>query len=237
MRMSLAGSGGMAAATLVARRSLPIGLAVGAVSAALDKVQEATRAKAAERRVVDAEEADDDGALAQAARAALAPARTAAHRLGLAPEAAGLTDADALLGELALARARAWRHTESGAVANAVGHWWRWARFVVIPLINLPLLALFAHVGYRVTRAYVEGAYLNTDYFLNALALGVVLSVAGGLLASLSLAGAARRARSEGRRRFDEALVEISARLLERTDAALVPAREAARRLIHLAAE
>ncbi|HLL81836.1 MAG TPA: GTPase, partial [Longimicrobium sp.] len=113
MRLSLTGSGGMAAATLVARRSLPVGLAVGAVSAALDKVQEATRAKAAERRVVESEDADDDGVLGQSARAALVSARAAALRLGLGTETAGLADADALLAELAQARARAWRHTGS----------------------------------------------------------------------------------------------------------------------------
>ncbi|HLL55813.1 MAG TPA: hypothetical protein VK447_19785, partial [Myxococcaceae bacterium] len=90
---------------------------------------------------------------------------------------------------------------------------------------------------YRVTRAYVEGAYLSADYFLNALALMGVLAVAGALLASVSLAGAASRARSEGRRHFEQGLADISARLLERTDSALGPAREAARRVVALETE
>jgi len=234
MRLSFAGGGGVAAATLLARQSLPMGLAVGAVSAALDQVREATRARAAERRVVEAEASDEDGALGQAARAALAGARIAAHRMRLSPAAAGLLEAEALLADWAEARARAWHYTEAGAVASAVGRWWGWARFTVVPLINLPWLGLFGHVAYRVARAYLTGQYLGVDYYLNAVALGAVLATLGGILASLSLAGATARAKAEGRRRFDGEMEQLSTRLLSLTDEALRLPREAARRVAAL---
>lgn len=233
MRLSLLGGGGLAAATLVARRSAPAGLLLGAVSTALGHVQERTRARAAEQRVVRDDSAEDgDGRLAPQARAALAGARSAAHQVGLEPELAGLPEAAALLEALVELRAHAWRATEESAVAGAVAGWWRWARWLLLPVINLPLLALFGHVAYQVVRAYLFGPYLGADYFMNALALAVLLVVSGGMLASWSLAGATRRVRHEGLRRFEEALQQREAELLQVAGSALGPARRAAAELL-----
>lgn len=232
MRLSMLGSGGLAAATLVARRSASAGLVVGAVSTVLGHVQERARAKAAEQRVVAADATDEDGRLAPHARAALAGARAAAHRAGLSPELAELPDVAAMLAALGELRAAAWRATEDAAVARAVASWWRWARWLLLPIINLPLLGLFGHVVYQVVRAYVFGPYLGADYYLNALALAGVLTVCGGLLASFSLAGAARRVQRDGLRRFDEALAELHRQLLETSEGALGEPRRAAGELL-----
>ena len=230
MRLTAVGATGMGAATLLARRSLPAGLAVAAASTALDAVRERTRARAAESAVV--ETLEDDGTVEAAARTTVAEARALAHAAGLEPGGVGLPTTDEVLVQLAAARSGAWRYTEGSAVAEAVGGWWRLARWLVLPLINLPLFALLAHVGYRVVRAYVEGPLLGAEYFLNAAALFLLLAGLGALLASASLAGATRRAGSAGRGRFAAALGSLGLRLGDAVDDGLRPARDAARRLL-----
>ncbi|WP_309888050.1 GTPase [Archangium sp.] len=234
MRLSYVGAGGLGAATLVARRSLPVGLAVAATSTVLDAVRDKTRARAAESAVV--EPFEDDLSVEAAARAALADARSLAHASGLAPEALGLPDVETLLAELKTARASAWRYTVTTAVAEAVAGWWRTARWLLLPLINLPLLALLGHVGYRVVRAYVEGPLLGLDYFINAGALFALLAGAGALLASASLAGTARAVRRSGHARFVALLETLGGRLGESIQDSLRSGREAARALLRLRA-
>nr|WP_228531151.1 MULTISPECIES: GTPase [Myxococcaceae] len=230
MRLTSFGATGVGAATLLARRSLPVGLAVAAASTALDAVRERTRAGAAERAVV--ETLEDDGTVEAAARTTVAEARALAHAAGLAPESVGVPAVGEVLAQLAAARSGAWRFTEGTAVGEAVARWWRGARWALLPLINLPLFALLAHVGYRVVRAYVQGPLLGSEYFLNAAALFLLLAGVGALLASLSLAGAARRAGTAGRGRFAAALGALGLRLGDAVDDGLRPARDAARRLL-----
>ncbi|WP_434391749.1 GTPase [Melittangium boletus] len=232
MRLSTAGVGGLGAATLVARRNLPVGLAVAATTTVLDAVRERTRARAAETAVV--EPFEDDLAVESAARASLTEARSLAYAGGLTPEALGLPDLDTLLAELKAARASAWRYTLTTAVAGAVARWWRTARWLLLPLINLPLFALLAHVGYRVVRAYVEGPLLGVDYFLNAGALFALLAGAGALLASASLAGTTRAVRRAGLERFGVLLEALGARFGESVQGGLRSGREAARALLRL---
>jgi energy-coupling factor transporter ATP-binding protein EcfA2 len=232
LRLSLWGAGGMGAATLLARSSLPAGLAVAAASTALDAVRTRTRARAAESAMI--EPFEDDLTVEAASRAALTEARAVAHASGLAPETLGLPDTDTLMAELQAVRARTWRYTATTAVAEAVSAWWRVARWLVLPLINLPLFALLGHVGYRVVRAYLEGPLLGVEYFVNAGALFMLLAGGGALLASASLAGAGRVARRAGRARFTEALATLSGRLGEAVDDSLRPGREAVRRLLSL---
>jgi len=234
MRLSYVGAGGLGAATLVARRSLPVGLAVAATSTVLDAVRDKTRARAAESAVV--EPFEDDLSVEAAARAALADARSLAHASGLSPETLGLPDVETLLAELKTARASAWRYTVTTAVAEAVAGWWRTARWLLLPLINLPLLALLGHVGYRVVRAYVEGPLLGLDYFINAGALFALLAGAGALLASASLAGTARAVRRSGNARFVALLETLGGRLGESIQDSLRSGREAARALLRLGA-
>ncbi len=230
MRLSYVGAGGLGAATLVARRSLPVGLAVAATSTVLDAVRDKTRARAAESAVV--EPFEDDLSVEAAARTALADARSLAHASGLSPETLGLPDVETLLAELKTARASAWRYTVTTAVAEAVAGWWRTARWLLLPLINLPLLALLGHVGYRVVRAYVEGPLLGLDYFINAGALFALLAGAGALLASASLAGTARAVRRSGHARFVALLETLGGRLGESIQDSLRSGREAARALL-----
>ncbi len=232
MRLSLWSTGGLGAATLVARRNLPVGLAVAAASTALEAVRERTRARAAEASVV--EPFEDDVAVEGAARASLGEARSLARASGLAPEALGLPDVEVLLEELKAARAGAWRYTVTTAVAEAVARWWRTARWLLLPLINLPLLALLGHVGYRVVRAYVEGPLLGMEYFLNAGALFGLLAGVGALLASVSLAGAARTVRVAGLGRFTTLLEALGGRLGDAVEDGLRPGRDAAGRLLAL---
>jgi hypothetical protein len=118
-----------------------------------------------------------------------------------------------------------------------VSRWWRWARFILLPLVNLPLLALAGHVAWKVVRAYLEGPYLGADYFMNATAFGLVLAAAGTLLGSLSLAGAARRARKAGELRFSLGLDALEAQLKEQAAAALAGPRRAAAQLEALASQ
>ena len=232
MRLSSMGAGGLGAATLVARRSLPVGLAVAATTTVLDAVRERTRARAAETAVV--EPFEDDLAVESAARASLTEARSLAHAGGLPPETLGLPDVDTLLAELKAARASAWRYTLTTAVAEAVAGWWRTARWLLLPLINLPLFALLGHVGYRVARAYIEGPLLGVDYFLNAGALFALLAGTGALLASASLAGTTRAVRRVGLIRFTALLDALGARLGESVQDSLRSGREAARALLRL---
>jgi len=232
LRLSMWGAGGLGAATLVARSSLPVGLAVAAASTALDAVRQRTRAHAAESAMV--EPFEDDLTLEAAARAALTEARAVAHASGLEPEALGVPDTQTLLAELHTVRASTWRYTATTAVAEAVSGWWRVARWLVLPLINLPLFALLGHVGYRVVRAYLEGPLLSMEYFLNAGALFMLLAGGGALLSSASLAGAGRAAHRTGRARFAQALATLSGRLGEAIQDSLRPGREAARRLLSL---
>ncbi|MBZ4372214.1 GTPase [Corallococcus sp. AS-1-6] len=230
LRLSLWGASGMGVGALVARRSLPAGLAVAAASTVVDAVRDRTRARAAEVAVV--EPFEDDFLAESAARTALAEARSVARTQGLEAEALGVPDVEVMLAELRVARAGAWRYTASTAVAEAVARWWRTARWLVLPLINLPLLALLGHVGYRVVRGYVEGPLLPLEYFVNAGAFFGLLAGAGALLASASLVGAARHAGRAGRSRFVEALAALGGRLGEAVDDGLGTGRQAARRIL-----
>lgn len=232
LRLSMFGTGSLGAAALLARSNLPVGLAVAAASTALDTVRGHTRARAAETVVV--EPFEDDSAVESAARAALAEARSVTLASGLSPETLGVPDVETLLVELKAARASAWRYTATTAVAEGVARWWRTARWVLLPLVNLPLFALLGHVGYRVVRAYVEGPLLSVDYFVNAGAFLALLAGAGALLASASLSGVARRVRSAGRTRFAGAHAALGGRLTEAVDDGLRPGRQAARRLVTL---
>ena len=232
MRLSSLGASGLGAATLLSRRSLPVGLAVAAGATVLDAVREHTRARAAQTAVV--EPFEDDLAVEGAARAALTEARSLAHAGGMSPESLGLPDMETLLGELKAARASAWHYTLTTAVAGAVAGWWRTARWSLLPLINLPLLALLGHVGYRVVRAYVEGPLLGVDYFLNASALLALLAGAGALLASASLTGATRAVHRAGHERFHALLAALGDRLGEAVEDSHRAGREAARALLRL---
>ncbi|NMO19593.1 hypothetical protein HPC49_35150 [Pyxidicoccus fallax] len=232
LRLSLWGASGLGAAALVGRASLPAGLAVAAASTVVDAVRGRTRARAAEAAVV--EPFEDDFGVESTARTALAEARSLVRAGGLEPATLGVPDTDALLDAVRAARASAWRYTATTGVGEAVAGWWRVARWLILPLINLPLLGLLGHVGYRVVRAYVEGPLLPMEYFVNAGALFMLLAGAGALLASASLAGAARRAGAAGRTRFLEALTALGGRLVEAVDDGLRPGREAARRLLAL---
>ncbi len=234
MRLSALGAGGLGGAALVARHNLPVGLAVAAVSTAIDALKDQTLAASADRRVVS----EEDPALAEATSNAVAAARAAAYQRGLSPEALGLPTGPALLARLQELRAAAWSYTERDAVSRVVHGWWRWARLLLLPLINLPLFALLCHVAYNVVRSYLWGPpYLGLDYFLNAGALALVLSIAGALVASASLAGAAARVRRAAVERFDTSLAALGAELMQGTEAALAPAVAAARQLAELGAE
>ena len=235
LRLSAWGSGGLTAAAFLARRNLPASLVLAATSTALDAVQSRTRARAAEQAVV-ADGVSEEGveALPALARTSVSAARAAALERGIAPEALGLPTAEAWQEVLAQGRAEAWRYTETAAVADAVRGWWRWARVALMPLLNLPLLALFGHVGYRVVQAYVGGHYLTSEYFLNAGALALLLAVGGGALASLSLAGVVRQVRRASEAHFRAALGNWTDALRQRLGEPLLPARGAAVRLLEL---
>ena len=226
MRLSLLGAGGLGAASVVARASLPIGLAVAATSTALSKLQDHTRAAAAQERVVAADE--DEGETARAARGVVAAARAEALRRGVDPGSLAVPEAPALQSRLRTLREEAWRFTQERAVAQTVARWWRWARFLLLPVVNLPLLALGVDVGVRAGRAYLYGPYLGADFFLNAGMLALAFSVAGALLASLSLAGMAQRVRSAGKARFSKAFDDEAERTLAQVREALAGPRAAA---------
>jgi energy-coupling factor transporter ATP-binding protein EcfA2 len=212
LRLSGWGSGGLAGAALAAQASLPAGLLVAATGAVLDEVQARGRTAAAERTLVGA----SDGALDGLSRQALGPARTAASARGIAPETLGLPTHPAWVASLAGARALAWQQIAGGALSEAVTRWWQWARFLLLPVVQLPLLGLVGHVGYRVVRAYLEGTWLPAGYFLNAAVLAGLWTVAGTVVAGLTLSGVAAALVRSGQAAFTRCL-----------DAALADARTA----------
>lgn len=226
LRLSGWGSGGLAGAALASQASLPAGLLVAATGAMLDEVQARGRQAAAERVVATA-----DGVLDTLARQALAAARAAAAEHRLPPEATGLPEHPAWLAQLAAARGLAWREVTGPTLDAAVQGWWRWARLLLVPLVQLPLLALVGHVGYRVARAYWEGQWLPGGYFLNAGVLALLWTVAGTVVAGLTLAGVAAGVARSGEVAFLRAVDGVSADLRAEVARALAGPREAARQL------
>lgn len=226
LRLSGWGSGGLAGAALASQASLPAGLLVAATGAMLDEVQARGRQAAAERVVATA-----DGVLDTLARQALAAARAAAAEHRLPPEATGLPEHPAWLAQLAAARGLAWREVTGPTLDAAVQGWWRWARLLLVPLVQLPLLALVGHVGYRVARAYWEGQWLPGGYFLNAGVLALLWTVAGTVVAALTLAGVAAGVARSGEVAFLRAVDGVSADLRAEVARALAGPREAARQL------
>jgi hypothetical protein len=216
----------VAAGTLLLRQSLPVGIAVAGASAVLERVARGARRRSADTNVLEAAESDD-GTVAQAARAALVPARAAAQRRGFAPRSLGLPEIATLQTELAAVRAEAWRFTQGRALLDAVGRWWRWARLLLFPLLNLGFLALGGHVAYRVGRAYYEGIYLPLSYYLNAVALGALWAGLGTALVALTLRGAVRRARAQGVAHLGERLEQLTAEQLSTIDEAQAPLTQA----------
>jgi energy-coupling factor transporter ATP-binding protein EcfA2 len=228
LRLSAWSGGGLLGGTLLARASLPAGLLVAASGALLDEVQSRTRARATRARVAGG----DDPALEAQARAALAPARTAAQHCGVEPAVLGLPEPEAWAGQLEHARAAAWRDVEGFGVDQAVARWWRWARLLLIPLVQLPLLVLLGDVAWRTGRAYLFGPLLDVRFYVNAAALAAVWTAAGTLLAGLSLAGVAARVRHAGARRFSEGLSAAEASLQAQLEGALAIPRAAAEALL-----
>ena len=227
LRLSGWGSGGLAGAALASQASIPAGLLVAATGAVLDEVQSRGRQAAAERVV-----AASDGALDTLAREALAPARAVAAERGLPPEVTGLPEHPAWVARLAGARALAWREVTGSMLDGAVQAWWKWARLLLVPLVQLPLLGLVGHVGYRVARAYWEGKWLPGGYFLNAGVLALLWTVAGTVVAGLTLAGVAASVARAGEAAFLRAVDGVNADLRADVDRALAGPREAARQLV-----
>ncbi|MFL5318363.1 MAG: GTPase, partial [Myxococcaceae bacterium] len=120
MRLSTVGAGGFGAAALVARQSLPIGLAVAAASAAVNAVQDKTRAKSAESVVVGGAAAEENSAVGQLARAALASARQRAISAGLEPEQLGLPPSAAMLEALMALRVASFAFAQTDAITQSV---------------------------------------------------------------------------------------------------------------------
>jgi len=227
LRLSGWGSGGLAGAALASQASLPAGLLVAATGAVLDEVQSRGRQAAAEKVV-----ATSDGVLDGLARQALGPARSVAAERGIPAEVAGLPDHPAWVARLAGARALAWREVTGPMLDGAVEGWWKVARFFLVPLVQLPLLGLVGHVGYRVARAYWEGNWLPGGYFLNAGVLALLWTVAGTVVAGLTLAGVAASVARAGEAAFLRAVDGVSGDLRSEVDRALEKPREAARQLV-----
>lgn len=227
LRLSAWSGGGLLGGTLLARASLPAGLLVAATGAVLDEVQSRTRARATRARMSGGEEP----LLEAQARSALTPARVAAQRLGVEPSVLGLPEPEGWAEELERVRAAAWRDVEGLGVEEAVARWWRWARVLLLPLVQLPLLALFADVAWRTLRAYLFGPLLEPRFYVNAAALGLLFAGAGAIVASLSLAGVASRVRRAGLRRFLLGLDAAEASLLNAVRDALAVPRAAAEAL------
>ena len=101
-----------------------------------------------------------------------------------------------------------------------------------MPLVQLPLLGLVAHVGYRVARAYWEGKWLPGGYFLNAGVLALLWTVAGTVVAGLTLAGVAATVARAGEAAVLRAVDGVNTDLRGEVDRALEEPREAARQLI-----
>jgi len=232
LRLSGWGSGGLAGAALASQASLPAGLLVAATGAVLDEVQARGRLAAAERVVATA-----DGVLDSLARQALAPARAVAAGRGLPAEVTGLPDHPAWLARLATARGLAWREVTGPTLDVAVQGWWRWARLLLVPLVQLPLLGLVGHVGYRVSRAYWEGQWLPGGYFLNAAVLALLWTVAGTVVAGLTLAGVAAAIGRAGEAAFLRAVDGVNKDVRAEVDRALAGPREAAKQLVALVEE
>jgi energy-coupling factor transporter ATP-binding protein EcfA2 len=228
LRLSAWSGGGLLGGTLLARANLPAGLLVAASGALLDEVQSRTRARSTRTRMAGG----DDPALEALARAALAPARTAAQHAGVEPAALGLPEPTAWAGQLEQARASAWRDVEGFGVDQAVARWWRWARLLLLPVVQLPLLALLGDVAWRTARAYLVGPLLDVRFYVNAAALAVVWTAVGTLLAGLSLAGVAARVHHSGARRFSEGLAAAEASLQAQREGALALPRAAAEALL-----
>lgn len=232
MRMTLAGSSGLGAAALLVRGNPLIAGGVALGSAIASQVQQFTLERSATQRMTV--EALSDEATLSAARTAVAGARADAAQSGLSPEQAQIPSTEVLAEALARVRASAWDNTANLALAEAVQRWWRVARFILLPLVNLPLLALFAHVAWRVVRGYFEGVYVGGDFLLNAAALALLIAAAGAAIASITLVGVRRRVVNEGRRRFELALTELSAELVSQVRESGAEARHAARQLVEL---
>ena len=224
LRLSAWSGGGLVGGGLLARVHLPAGLLVAASGALLDEVQSRTRAGATRARMA----ATDDPLLGSEARGALAAAATTARARGVDPAALGLPDAVSWAEELAEVRAAAWRHIEGLDIERAAARWWRWARFLLRPLLELPLLALLADVAWRTVRAYLWGPLLEPRYYVNAAALALVWAAGGACLAGLSLAGVAAGVQRTGARRFAEGLDAAEGALRERVSRALDGPRAAA---------
>lgn len=227
LRLSAFGGTGLLGGALLARASLPAGLLLAGGGAVLDEVAAHTRGRATRARMALAEPL-----LEGQARAALAPARARAEALGVAPARLSLPTPEDFAVRLLQLRADAWRDLEGTAVEEAVAGWWRWARVLLLPLLQLPLLLLFVDVGFRTVRAYLFGPLLEVRFYVNALALGLLLTAAGAALASLSLAGVTARVRRGGVRRFRLGLEAAEASLLAKLDAALDAPRAAAQALL-----
>lgn len=228
LRLSAWSGGGLLGGTLLARASLPAGLLVAATGAVLDEVQARTRARATAERMGGGE----DPLLESEARATLAPARAAALAQGVDPALLGLPAPEAWAAALQRTRAAAWRDVEGFGVEQAVARWWRWARLLLFPVVQLPLLALLADVAFRTLRAYVLGPLLDVRYYVNAAALALVWTAAGTLLASLSLGGVGARVRRLGARRFAEGLAAAEGSLQAELTGALALPRAAAEALL-----
>ena len=168
LRLSALSGGSLLGGTLLARASLPAGLLVAASGAVLDEVQSRTRARATRARMAGG----DEPLLEAQARAALASARTAAQASGVEPAAVGLPEAEAWAAQLEHVRAAAYRDVEGFGVELAVARWWRWARVLLWPLVQLPLLVLAGDVAFRTVRAYLFGPLLEGRFYVNAAGLG-----------------------------------------------------------------
>jgi energy-coupling factor transporter ATP-binding protein EcfA2 len=227
LRLSAWSGGGLLGGTLLARASLPAGLLVAATGAVLDEVQAHTRASATRARMAGG----DDPLLEAQARAALTPARTAAQAQGVQPQVLRLPEPEAWAQQLEHVRAAAWRDVEGFGVEHSVARWWRWARVLLLPLVQLPLLVLLADVAWRTVRAYLIGPLLDGRFYVNAAALGLLLAAVGTLLANLSLTGVALGARRAGAKRFGEGLEAAEASLRTQVREALQGPRAAAEAL------
>jgi energy-coupling factor transporter ATP-binding protein EcfA2 len=227
LRLSAWSGGGLLGGTLLARSSLPAGLLVAATGAVLDEVQSHTRARATRARMAGGEEP----VLEAQARLALMRARATAQKGGVEAEALGLPTPEAWALQLSQVRAAAWRDVEGFLVEAAVGRWWRWARLVLLPLVQLPLVLLFADVAYRTVRAYLFGPLLDVRFYVNASALGLLVAAVGAGLTSLSLLGVQAGVRKQGTRRFAEGLALAEASLAESVSEALAVPRAAAEAL------
>jgi energy-coupling factor transporter ATP-binding protein EcfA2 len=227
LRLSAWSGGGLLGGTLLARTSLPAGLVLAATGAVLDEVQSRTRARATRARM----SGGDEPLLEAQARAALTAARTAAQRDGVEPSVLGLPEPEGWAEQLSVVRAAAWRDVEGFGVEEAVARWWKWARVLLLPVVQLPLLLLFADVAFRTVRAYLFGPLLEVRFYVNAAALGFLVASVGAILASLSLGGVVARVRRLGARRFQEGLDAAEASLAASVTGALAVPRAAAEAL------